>query len=362
MTIDDAPPRQAARSPSRSAGDARRFREPLPKPLIAAAIAIWAAAAAADEAGVAPGDIAAGAPLAIEVRPHRIVDVDDPHRKADFIGGFRLTAADPTFGGLSGMVKTGDALLLVGDRGVWVALRTVPGPDGAIAGLGAARSGRLRDAAGLALVGGSADAEAVATRDDGALVVAFERGHRIVDYAVLGREAGREIAQAWMESLAYNGGIEALATAADGALIAIAEEPPHGTAADEISGWRIAPEGGDAARFRIARRDGFSPTGAAFGPDGALYLLERRYRWYSGLAIRIRRFPSAAVDALARGDEAQWLRGGDAVLELTGAAGIDNFEAIAATSDASGAVLLTLASDDNFSAAQNTLIAQFRLR
>ena len=70
--------------------------------------------------------------------------------------------------------------------------------------------------------------------------------------------------------------------------------------------------------------------------------------------MRIRRI---AAGALRRGA----LIEGEVLLDADDSLNIDNMEAIAAHRGASGETVLTIMSDDNFSALQRTLIMQFTL-
>jgi hypothetical protein len=83
-------------------------------------------------------------------------------------------------------------------------------------------------------------------------------------------------------------------------------------------------------------------------------VLERRFSWARGLAIRIRAVPFTAIKpgALVDGPELFIADMGQQ---------IDNMEGLSVHRDASGALVLTLISDDNFSPLQRTLLLQFTL-
>lgn len=78
--------------------------------------------------------------------------------------------------------------------------------------------------------------------------------------------------------------------------------------------------------------------------------------------MRIRRFAPHAVRALTahRGGQALGLGAGAVVAELGPSGPVDNFEAISVERRAAGGLWLFLLSDDNFSAAQRTLLLQYR--
>jgi hypothetical protein len=106
--------------------------------------------------------------------------------------------------------------------------------------------------------------------------------------------------------------------------------------------------------FSLKRTDDFDVSDCAATPDGKLLVLERRFSWVGGLAMRIRSVPFATIKpgALVDGPELIFADMGSQV---------DNMEGLSVHRDASGAVVLTLISDDNFSPLQRTLLLQFTL-
>jgi hypothetical protein len=103
--------------------------------------------------------------------------------------------------------------------------------------------------------------------------------------------------------------------------------------------------------FSVARRGEFLPVGADVGPDGLLYLLERRFLGVFGLQSRVRRF---AVDGDGIGQEQTLFE----TLPRTH----DNLEGIAVWRDAQGFIRLTMISDDNGRAPlQRTEFVEYRV-
>ena len=289
------------------------------------------------------------------------LDEERPERRRvgalDWCGGLALRATDRAFGGLSGLdvAADGRTLLAVTDRGAWVHARLVHGPDGEMRGIQGARIGDLPALPGVA-GRWKADAEAMAPVPGG-IVVAFEGTNRLVEYRL--DPSGAPTAGArglatprGFDALDGNGGIEGLARLADGRLLAIAEGESDKTShAEAWIGWRRA---WTARRFETGGR--FRPTGAARGPDGRIFVLERRFSWLGGLASRIKVVDASAFD----GDADAPVRGRTlAVVEPPLPS--ENFEGIAARRDARGRTVLYLVSDDNFNALQRNLILCFRL-
>jgi hypothetical protein len=132
-------------------------------------------------------------------------------------------------------------------------------------------------------------------------------------------------------------------------LVAISERglDAHGN----LLGFLIGRRGG---AFALKRTDEFDVSDCAVTPRGDLLVLERRFSWTRGVAMRIRSVPLAAIKpgALVDGPE---LIFGDLGYQ------IDNMEGLSVHRAPDGTLILTLISDDNFSALQRTLLLQFAL-
>ncbi len=121
--------------------------------------------------------------------------------------------------------------------------------------------------------------------------------------------------------------------------------------------WRHSgvPVGGpNPGEFSIKRSDDFDVSDCALLPSGDLLLLERRFFWWSGVAMRIRLVPQAAIAPGALVDGAPLI-----VADMDYQ--VDNMEGLSVHRNAQGEVILTLISDDNFSILQRTILLQFRL-
>jgi hypothetical protein len=202
------------------------------------------------------------------------------------------------------------------------------------------------------------DTESIA-QDGGTLYVGIERVHQIVRFNY-GKEGllarGRPIAlPPGLRSLPPNRGIEALVFVPKGlplagTLIAISERGLD--KAGNTIGFLIG--GASPGNFAVRRSSNFDITDAALLPGGDVLLLERRFSWSSGLAVRMRRValgeikPGAVVD-------------GPILFDVDLGYEIDNMEGLSVHRSAGGETILTLISDDNFSALQRTLLLQFTL-
>lgn len=281
-----------------------------------------------------------------------------------FRGGLVLESPYRHFGGLSALRVEADGqhFLSLTDKGYWLRGRIV------------SRGGRpiaIADAEMAPILGtdgrplnrrGWYDSEALAV-DDGIATVGIERVHQIVrfNYGQDGLQArGQPIAApAAMKSLPSNKGIECLvgvpkSLVASGAppagtLIAIAERGLD--ARGNLLGFLMGPSDGG---FTLKRRNDFDVSDCAVTPRGDLLVLERRFTWLGGVAMRIRSVPLAAVKAGA-------LLNGVELMTADMGQQIDNMEGLSVHRAAGGALVLTLVSDNNFSFLQRTLLLQFTL-
>jgi hypothetical protein len=276
----------------------------------------------------------------------------------DFVGGVELTCGDRQFGGWSGLwIGPENRVLAVSDKGSWLSARLVIqegrpvaledgviapilGPDGR-----PVSSTRRFDTESLAVVGGVA-------------YVGVERVHEVLRFAI-GQEglaaAGQVVpGPAGMKQLPSNKSLEAVgvvpAGPLAGRLIAIAERSDPG---DDVPTRGFVLTGG-FAEFLVARSDGYDISDLAFLPGGDMLLLERRFEFFTGIRMRIRRIAASSIRPGATLD-------GPILIEAGVTTAIDNMEGLAVHRGPGGETLLTMISDDNFSSLQKTVLLQFRL-
>ncbi len=265
-------------------------------------------------------------------------------------GGLALDSDNPSFGGFSalGVSDDGKRMIALSDRGRRLSARLVVDEAGNLAGLRDADLSTMVGLDGRALSGKSeSDAEAMSPGVDGEIIVAFERQHRLWRYPA-GQIAAIEMSQPdELQDLPYNSGIEALTLLDDGSLIAIAEGSRNQSLA-----WLSHRHGWSVMTYR--RSGGFRVTGAATLPGGDIVILERLHTARGGNAARIKRLPAASIVPGAS-------LGGETIAELRPPLNLDNFEGIEARLDGSGATLLYIISDDNFSDDQRTLLMMFEV-
>lgn len=306
----------------------------------------------------------APAPTDISARTIDHLLPGDPERRQfgslEFRGGLELTSPRRDFGGFSALRVAADGahFLALTDKGHWLRGRILY-RDGAPSGIADAEMAPMLSSDGRPLASrGWYDTESLA-EDNGVVYVGIERVNQIVrfDYGKHGLLARAQPipVPAGVRKLPNNKGLECLAFVPAGlplagSLIAISERGLD--AKGNIAGFLIG--GKTPGEFTLARRDDFDVSDCAIAPNADLLLLERRFSWRRGIAMRIRRIalseltPDALVD-------------GPILIEADNGYQIDNMEGLSVHRAPDGEVVLTLVSDDNFSPLQRTILLQFTL-
>lgn len=265
---------------------------------------------------------------------------------AELAGRLAWSVRADWFGGLSGLELSdgGHHFTALSDHGQFLT-GGIERRQGEIAGVSDLRHVPLRGLDGRSLVKKARDAEGLAIRSDGRLFVSFEGDHRVWSYARIGGKAMRLPRHPDFAGMPANGSLEALAIDAGGALYTLRERAPR----DDwpLSVYRYA-DGAWIRAFALPRRGGFLAVGADFGPEGRFYLLERRFYGPFGFASRVRRFTLGPRGAI-----------GEEVLLTTGPGRFDNLEGISVWRDPTGAIRMTMISDDNFRSFQRTEFVEF---
>ncbi|MFL9828098.1 esterase-like activity of phytase family protein [Rhodoplanes sp. SY1] len=342
--------------------------------VMAAAISISAQHGRAQPVGATPQRGAAATAIAparheaieVEARPLATFEIGKPNQvrfgRLQFRGGVELTSRSKSFGGISGLVMLDDArFLAVTDKAAWLTGRIVYQGQRPVGVADAVMSPIMGPDGRTLAERGWYDTEAV-TADRGIAYVGIERANRIVrfEFGKLGTAAPAKVMPwpAGLAGLPNNRGVEALVAVPRGtpvsplagALIVITER-----ALDPAGNVKAALLGGPRpGLFTVARHDGFDISDAALLPDGDLLLLERRFTWTTGVAMRLRRIPIATIAPGAVVD-------GPVLITADMGFQIDNMEALGVHVGDGGETVLTLVSDDNFSFLQRTVLLQFTL-
>ena len=300
--------------------------------------------------------------IEIETREIKAFDPSKPELSRfgalDFRGGLVLTAKDRNFGGISGLhiFEDGQNFLAHSDRGNWLRGKLKLDRDRVVA-IENAELAPMRGPDGRSLFSRRwHDTEALAA-DGENFYVGIERRNQILRYR-FGTDGFAALGIAiqvpkGIRELPYNQGLEALAFVPKGmplagSLLAISERglDPQGNIFAFILG------GTSPGSFTIRRSDNFEISDAAISPSGHLIILERYFRFLSGIHLRIRAIPLGAIKPNALVD-------GEVLIEAGSNYEIDNMEALAITKNAAGETILTLMSDDNFNTFQRTILLRF---
>ncbi len=284
----------------------------------------------------------------------------------EFRSGLQLKSSHAEFGGFSGLWRSPDGarIVAISDHGNWLTA-TLERSATRLTGLGYAVLAPILNARGEAVSGTkSFDTEGLAILPDGTAYISIERTHEILRFN-FGKAGSleKELVAARGQSvplpkevkrLRSNRSLEAVGVAPAGhplagALVTIAERWPDD---DDITmGWIVT--GPQAGAFKVVRTDDYSVTDLNFLPNGDMLILERWYKAWRGVKMRIRRIAARDLKRGARLD-------GPVLIEADFGHEIDNMEGLAIHQE-NGQSILTIISDDNFSAWQRTILLEFAL-
>jgi hypothetical protein len=306
------------------------------------------------------------APVAIEVKARPIASFDPRDRShvrfgsLEYRSGLVLTSAFPGFGGLSAirLDAKGERFISLSDKGSWFTGRILYSGR-AMVGLDQVEAAPMLAADGKPITArGWYDSESLAL--DGSIAyVGLERVNQVLrfDFSKGFTRALGEVVPLppAAKKLPNNRGLEALVFVPKGlplagTLIAMSE---RGLDRDgNLVAFLVG--GPSPGQFDIRRTESFDISDAVLLPSGDLLVLERKFSLVSGIGIRIRRIPLAAIAPGALVD-------GPAIFMADLGEEIDNMEGIDAHVTEQGETVLTMVSDDNFSLIQRTLLLQFTL-
>jgi hypothetical protein len=285
-----------------------------------------------------------------------MLDPSDPRRQQvgalTFLGGIALDSDDSAFGGFSSMIVQGDRFTLLSDSGNVLRFRM-----DATFGLSSGQFGNLADGPGGGWSKIDRDSESMTTDGRGNYWVGFETFNQIWRYSPDIVGPGRGVAPLAMRNWPENLGAESLVRLHDGRFLTIGEDahPRHHKelrVALVFSGDPIArPDTGFAFSYRPPA--GYDPSDATELPDGRIIVLNRGFKppftWSAVLTLIDPR--AIRQGAVVPGRE---------IARFAAPLTVDNYEALAVTRE-NGATILWMASDDNQSILERSLLLKFRL-
>lgn len=291
----------------------------------------------------------------------RVAGGEGDYGRLAFVGGFSMTGDRREFGQLSGFrfLNSGGDFLGVADHGFWFTGAVLRDEAGVPVGLGDFSMQQMVDENGRPIDDKErVDAEGISVHD-GVATVSFERRARVSEYAI--DPAGMSGPVRDLDfliprrELRYNAGLETIARAPTagplaGARIVVAEKSID----SQGNIFAAVLEGPQKGVYKVRRTDEFDVTDGVFLPDGDLLLLERRFSYARGVAMRMRQIPAGDIRPGALVD-------GEILLEANMAYHVDNMEALDVFRRADGRLIVALMSDDNQSWIQRNLYLEFEL-
>lgn len=325
-------------------------------------------------AGCGASRLSGGTPVAVQAVPARFGSAGPSSMASGIrlLGALELSSPDKHFGGLSSLRwKDGWLHALSDENGTWYALRPRERGD-KLVGIAQVRTTRLLDSEGRPLAGKvESDAEAIdfvqapckeASCGSGAVLVALERDHRVLRYAIAGGlPAGRPARlcgmDAWLARQPANEGVEAMAGDDRGTLL-VSEglRTPDGSAAALLVSPALGTiKQGPPHVLQIA-----VPAPAEMRPcdlvalgGGKFLLLRRSWSEAAGFAVtveelRLDGWPNAASAKVRE------------LIRLAPPFVSENFEGVAVR-EKTGQTFVYIVADDNFEASQRTLLLKFEI-
>lgn len=270
-----------------------------------------------------------------------------------YLGAIVIPPGPERVGGFSALNVAADrkTVTILSDIGRVFEGRLVWSTAGRLTGVELGRGIRLLDEDGRPLSGKvRSDTESMIARIGTGWLLGFERQHRIEQYANWHSAPVPFVQPPGLATLPANEGIEALTQFPDGRVFIIAEasgsDGAHPAWVWQNNMWQT---------LTYQSAPGLKPVDLAFLPDGDVLVLERGFNLFYGFRVRIARIDPDDVmkgAALAATTLAQ----------LESPLLTENFEGLSvvpAQNDKSA--LIFIVSDNNFNAAQQTILAAFEL-
>lgn len=269
-----------------------------------------------------------------------------------FKGAVVISPGPDKVGGFSGLhvAPDGQSFIVLSDLGRRHEGQLSWSPEGRLTGATVNKGTVLLDENGKPLRTRTRfDSESLAQLADGSWLVGFERNHRIEQYATLDAVPVPFASPPGLATLPSNSGLESLAALPDGGVLALAE----GVLGDTNPLWLW--QEGHWSQLSYRPQAGLAPSDAAALPNGDVVVLERGFNLFYGFRVRVALLRKAA---LAAGGSVT----GETLALLESPLLSENFEAVAVQPMGADTVRLFIVSDNNFNAAQQTILGVFELK
>ena len=267
----------------------------------------------------------------------------------NLFGSKILTYEDQDFGGISGLTvsENGENFVFLSDKSFFFKGKIIRDNLNKIIDLKILDKGQLSSSKGEILTGKNIDSESIVKIDKSGYYVSFESNNRIMYHETL-ESPGKFIPKhSDFDKLLFNDGIEALAIKENGELYALPELPPKGKDYHPIykfnnNEWSIID--------KIKIDQGFKVVDAEMIDDENLITLERKFSFYDGFKIRLRRIIF----------EKNIIKNSEILLESLPWE-YYNFEGLGKWKDSNGNIYLIMVSDNQFSPLLKTEVKEFIL-
>ena len=287
--------------------------------------------------------------ITIYLRPVFTYTITINKWELNLFGSKILTYEDQDFGGISGLTvsENGENFVFLSDKSFFFKGKIIRDNLNKIIELKILDKGQLSSSKGEILTGKNIDSESIVKIDKSGYYVSFESNNRIMYHETL-KSPGKFIPKhSDFDKLLFNDGIEALAIKENGELYAIPELPPKGKDYHPIykfynNEWSIID--------KIKIDQGFKVVDAEMIDDKNLITLERKFSFYDGFKIRLRRIIF----------EKNIIKNSEILLESLPWE-YYNFEGLGKWKDSNGNIYLTIISDNQFSPLLKTEVKEFIL-
>ena len=204
------------------------------------------------------------------------------------LGSKLIKYEDNNFGGISGITlsENGKNFTLISDKSHYFQGKIVRDDLNKIIDFEILDQGQLFSSKKENLTGRNIDSESIVKSKSNGFYISFESNNRVMYHEDLNGPGKFLPKHPDFDKLLFNDGIEALAIKENGELFAIPELPPKGKERHPIyrlhnNKWSIIDE--------IKINKDFKVVDAEMIDDGNLITLERKFSFYDGFKIRLRR-------------------------------------------------------------------------
>lgn len=270
-----------------------------------------------------------------------------------YLGAVVIPPGPERLGGLSALSVSSDRrnITALSDSGRIFEGRLNWSSAGRLVGVELARGIKLLDEDGNPVVGRArSDSESLVARIGTGWLVGFERQHRIEQYATW-QSVPMPFAQPpGLATLPTNEGLEGITQLQDGRFFTIAEasgsDGAHPAWIWQNSAWQS---------LKYQSSPGLKPVDLSVLPDGDILVLERGFNLFYGFRVRIARIDHHDIVAGAA-------LAATTLAQLETPLLTENFEGMSVVPAQNGkSAAIFIVSDNNFNAAQQTILAAFEL-